>query len=866
MIGKSAVGPPDAAAVDISHGTQVTQQDIQQFNATWMDPAGYRIHSPSERLSDWDDGMKNRQANIAWGIGDDATAMVRMWELTHDLPYLMHLKSIADITLKYRDDHHPGDDFPNGNNPWCIKCQPPFIDHERGGTVQAAWGSGLYNDFVNDGGLTPVEPATSGVFLYPIVAFARVVLEDSSLHLPYGDAAVQFANAGIETFQTFASQLDYNQTADGHVEGTINRPTVFPSSTQCDSARQAALIHANQFLAGPDLTLATNEINGAISACGRAGDYAGKPFAHNESGVLMTAFIELWRALDSPYYQRSPLQLSGAALIRTLIPFVLARHQRYFLNRVWTVDTTEGVQYRWNYNDDVPSPHREDAGHGNLDMLYMSALRGSRDRLNTITTPAGEPIPLDDGHRRRFANTFLALIAPPSDIDAGGNLNCDVDGIRDCPRKVRDPQYFNSTTDGWVNLAAVDPTVYRIVRDVVQRQYTKDDPWNAAPLAQHDLSIANHSALLANKRYSREITDLNLTQLSGSPPADSDPFGWVFAAQDVQNLTYRAWDGHVYELWRSTDGRSGFTNLTASAGAPPAAMASDPKAYEFPALGTHNVVYRGKDGHLHGLWWTTGAVGHDDLTALSRAPGPNGNPFPYISPPFGVQNVAYRGTDGHLHVLNWSTGAVGHDDITHLSGAPAPAGDPFGYFIDTQNVQNVVYRGVDGHLHGLYWGLGAVGHDDLTTLSNAPQPSGNAAAYVATGGLQTVIYRGVDGHIHSLYWTTGAVGHDDLSENGAPGSALPVHNVEAYFNVQDGTNHVLYRTADADPLRSNGSGHVHELSWTTGAVSHADLTTLIPNVPLCSGKPSGYAFAPDRTLHAIYRATSGDLHDLSASF
>lgn len=833
-----------ASLVDISAGTEVTVQDIDQFNTTWMSAA-----DTAWRLGFYESAMKNRQAWIAWGIGDDAAAMVRMWELTHDAQYLTHLKSIGDITLRYRDDHHRGDDYPNGDNPDCMKCRPPFIDRVRGG-VLAAWGSGLYNDYVIGGGLTPIDAVTSGVYLYPIVAFARLVLEDASLQPQQGDDAMRFANAGIESFEVFAPLLDTHQTPGGFVEGTIYRPTLVPTSSQCQSAKQAATYHATQFSGrtGDDLKKLLATINDSGGACSNAGGEAGRPLAHNESAALMISFIELWRALDSSYYRESSLHVSGAPPVRALIPFVVARHQRYFIDRAQLVNNAaEGVRYRWNYNDDVPGPHVEDAGHGNLDMLYVSVLRASRDRLQAITAPAGEPIPLDDGHVRRFADSFLQQIAHPTEIDAGGNLNCDLDGTVNCDRKVNDPTYFNSTTDGWVHLAAVDPTIYRIVRDVAHRQYMQD-----GVLGQHDLTIANHSALLVNKRYSRQLTNLDLTLLSGGARAASDPFGWQFAAGDVQNVTYRALDGHVYELWRTTDGRIGYTNLSANAGAPQAA--SDPKAYEFPAIGTHNVVYRGTDGHLHVLWWTTGAVGHDDLTALSGAPAPTGNPFPYLSPAFGVQNVVYRGTDGHLHVLYWSTGAVGHDDITKLSGAPAAAGDPFGYFIAPQSVQNVLYRGVDGHLHGLYWGQGAVGHDDLTALSNAPPPSADATAYVTPGGLQTAIYRATDGHIHGLYWSTGAVSHDDLSENGVPGAPLPVGNVEAYFNAEDGTNHVLYRTSN---------GHLHELSWTTGAVSHVDLSTLIPNVQPSSGKPSGYVFDHDKTQHVIYRATNGDLHDLS---
>jgi hypothetical protein len=32
-------------------------------------------------------------------------------------------------------------------------------------------------------------------------------------------------------------------------------------------------------------------------------------------------------------------------------------------------------------------------------------------------------------------------------------------------------------------------------------------------------------------------------------------------------------------------------------------VVGSPTAYDFPALVTHNVVYRGTDNHVHGLWW-----------------------------------------------------------------------------------------------------------------------------------------------------------------------------------------------------------------------------------------------------------------------
>jgi hypothetical protein len=151
----------DAARVEISPGTQVTQHDIEQFHTKWMDTDGTLW-----RLGFYENAMKNRQAWAVWGIFEDATAMVRMWELTHDLQYLIHLKRIGDITLRYRDDHHPGDDYPNRDNPNCMACRPPFVDRIRGG-VQAAWGSGGYTDYVGGGGLNPIGEVISAVLLYP---------------------------------------------------------------------------------------------------------------------------------------------------------------------------------------------------------------------------------------------------------------------------------------------------------------------------------------------------------------------------------------------------------------------------------------------------------------------------------------------------------------------------------------------------------------------------------------------------------------------------------------------------------------------------------------------------------------------------
>ena len=53
-------------------------------------------------------------------------------------------------------------------------------------------------------------------------------------------------------------------------------------------------------------------------------------------------------------------------------------------------------------------------------------------------------------------------------------------------------------------------------------------------------------------------------------------------------------------------------------GFPPAA--GDPAAAYVTADGTQHVIYRGDDGNLHELWWTTGAPGHRGPDRSLRLP------------------------------------------------------------------------------------------------------------------------------------------------------------------------------------------------------------------------------------------------------
>jgi hypothetical protein len=132
-----------------------------------------------------------------------------------------------------------------------------------------------------------------------------------------------------------------------------------------------------------------------------------------------------------------------------------------------------------------------------LDMLNFEVLRRGFDRLNPIAAAFGEPIALDDAMRQRFANTFLEEIGRPTEIDNGGDLRFDVGG-RSNGDVDRPSDNSNSQFDGWVNLASVEHTIYRICSEVGLRI-------RGANNSQPYLTIADHAVLLANKQFAPQI-------------------------------------------------------------------------------------------------------------------------------------------------------------------------------------------------------------------------------------------------------------------------------------------------------------------------------------------------------------------------
>lgn len=456
----------DPGLVTVSNGRQLTAADVTMFDATWTQPFQHR--RASSRAC-WQ--LYNRYDAAAWETGERMSALARMYELTHQRRYLDQLREFIEHALLFRDDHHPGDIHDTGAD-----VAPLPVDEFRGRVVPA-WGG----KSVNSGGLHHVDEVVSSVYACPIAAFARIVAEEPALHPTYGDDAVRYANAVLETVWAFMPQIHYRNSGD-FVEAFLTHLPAYrtkPTDQQCAAAYLQALKDE------PDASdEAKHRYAQMLQNCKNLRKVAGLPMSHNENLAFAMVLIELSRALDSPFYRQSTARSNLAEPTRALAPLLVSRQQRYFVNHLKTItDSQNRARFLWPHADDLPSsikPHAEDTSHGALTMRYVELLRRDFDRLNAFPASVGEPILLDSSYLRRFANAFLLKIAP------GRNFADDITG------KTAEPaDGVNGECDGWMNLALVDVNVYRVCHDVSLRIVNRSQPY---------VTIGNHSALLMNKR------------------------------------------------------------------------------------------------------------------------------------------------------------------------------------------------------------------------------------------------------------------------------------------------------------------------------------------------------------------------------
>jgi hypothetical protein len=533
--------PRASAFITVSPGPTLTQEDLDQFDAKWMQPAQQDVAVARAA------GNLYAQTHdaIVWETSERMEAMVRMYDLTRDPRYLDHLQEFVEWALVYRDDNHPGPapcltpTIPIPEDGAFDDCRPPHqlplaapgkgpagwpvtFDHFRAQAGLPAWGG----RGVGSGGLHGVNETSFG-FAYALAAFARIVAEDPRLHPHYGAKAIDVAHAALQTVQVFVPQLRLRE-ADAFPEATLiglDRLSSLPTPTQCEDAYQQAL--------DDDPEADQDRLRTARRNCLELHHFAGIDMAHNWNQWYMMGLIELWKALDSPWYRTHPAADPAAALHRVLLPLLVARLHRNFVTRLLPVGSGETAHFYWNYNDGLPeaiATHDENTPHGALDMRGLEVLRANMDRLNAVTVPLGEPIALDPTHLRRFANTFLhkIVVDPPDEWfrRRPPHLAEDVLG---------NPAYpidkYNGNCDGWMNLAIADARVYQTCHEISLRVVNGTQPY---------LNIANHAALLMNKRW--------LPAAPPQPPADIGDSTSDILWRNVSTGEFAAWlmaNGHV---------------------------------------------------------------------------------------------------------------------------------------------------------------------------------------------------------------------------------------------------------------------------------------------------------------------------------
>jgi hypothetical protein len=315
----------------------------------------------------------------------------------------------------------------------------------------------------------------AGVYAYPLAAFARIVAEHPPLWSEYGTDAILFANAVLETLAGFAGELGSRPGASDSL--TYIYPASYASllsERRCQDAYQQALDGI-----GPDAGYGPG-LSQLKRNCDTNRQVASRPAAHNQSHALLMAMIQVWRAVDSPFYAQRAGDNPLGARARTTFPGQIARSFRWFARHARTPDGSASWLY-WHGADGQPAKFvgTEDTPHAELSMRYLGVLHRSADRINRALPGGARTIDLTT-LRRQLRSTFLTKVA------SGPDLAHLIDGTFTDP----DHTSANGSCNGWLDLTGDDGRVYEKCRWITLRVVNG---------AQPHLGIGNHASLLANK-------------------------------------------------------------------------------------------------------------------------------------------------------------------------------------------------------------------------------------------------------------------------------------------------------------------------------------------------------------------------------
>jgi hypothetical protein len=254
--------------------------------------------------------------------------------------------------------------------------------------------------------------------------------------------------------------------------------------------------------------------------------------------------------------------------------------------------------------------------------------------------------------------------------------------------------------------------------------------------------------------------DADLTALAGASPAAAlsplAAFEWT-ALSSKQVLCLDA-ASHVHELSLAPGGQWADTDLTETASAPPAAEGSQLAGFQWTGGGSKQAVFVDAAGHVHELSLVDGGLWADaDLTGAANAPGAApGSPLSGFEWAAGsTRHIGYIDATGHVNELSWTPGpGWEHTDLTGLTGAPAAAaGSPlagFGWAAGDSPARQALYTDERGAIRELSVGSTSSQDWNLSTLAGGPAPSPRSpvAGYQWGAGVsQQVAYLGPAGHV-----------------------------------------------------------------------------------------------------------------------
>jgi hypothetical protein len=255
----------------------------------------------------------------------------------------------------------------------------------------------------------------------------------------------------------------------------------------------------------------------------------------------------------------------------------------------------------------------------------------------------------------------------------------------------------------------------------------------------------------------------DLSAITGSPDAISDPYGYV-RSDGISTVVYTGSDHHIHDLRLETGWI--WADLTDIASAPTAA-GGRPVAY-VRGDGINTIVYKGmpaQGGYIYELRLDNGWK-WANLNTLSGAPKGFSEPSAYVRSD-GISTINYAGYDGHIHEIRLESNWI-WADLTAISGAPGTIYSPHGY-VRSDGINAIVYAtsGADaGRIYEL-WLDNGWHYYELTSVPNAVRgymPVG----YVRADGISTVVYLGTDWHIQDIRLETTWQWVDLTSLAGAP--------------------------------------------------------------------------------------------------